>query len=256
MMKAPDGDPGAGQGRGHRRPAGDPAYLRLADSIRQSILDGVFRPGERIPTETVLARERGLSILTVRQALGLLVDEGLLERFIGRGTYVRELNWRRASFSIEGLVQEVGRPETRVRVIRTEVRHASPEQAEAFGLKLGDSLIYIKRTINTPKNAIMIQESCLKPDIRRPIMEAELEATYVSGLFSGEGGGLIKSASLSVEPEILSEEDARLLRRPAGTAVFRLDYVFFDSRSEALAIGFFSIPKDFFKLASTIGVKQ
>ena len=231
-----------------------PAYLRLADTIRQRILDGVYQPGERIPTETDLSQAARLSPLTVRQALGLLVDEGLLERFIGRGTYVRKLDWQKAAFTIEGLIKEISRPGAKVKVISTEVRHASESLAETFGLSLGDPVIYLKRTISSPDNVYLVQESQLKPDYRQPIMEAELEATYLAGIFNGGGRGLIKSADLQVGPKILSEDDAKLLRAKAGEPAFQLDYVFFGAQAP-LAVGFFTIPKNVLRLSSVIGVR-
>ena len=232
---------------------GEKAYHRLADAIRQRILEGVYRPGERIPTEHDLRRSYRLSQLTVRQALGLLVDEGLLERFIGRGTYVRKLDWQTASFTIEGLIREISRPGAKVTVIRTEVRHATERLAGLFGISPGVPHIYLKRTISSPANVYLIQESQLKPDFKRPIMEAELEATYLAGIFNGGGRGLIKSASLNVEPAVLSPEDARLFGTRPGAPAFQLDYVFYDSQAP-LAVGFFTIPKGVLRLSSAIGV--
>ena len=238
----------------YRHQPGERAYLRLAEAIRQNILEGVYQPGERIPTETDLSQAVGLSPLTVRQALGVLVDEGLLERFIGRGTFVRKLDWQTASFTIEGLIKEISRPGAKVAVIRAEVRHASEDLARTFGMSPGDPVVYLKRTISSPRSVYLVQESQLRPDFRQPIMEAELEATYLAGIFNGGGRGLIKSAELSVEPSILSEEDARLLRAKAGAPAFQLDYVFFGAHSP-LAAGFFTIPKGVLRLSAAIGVR-
>jgi GntR family transcriptional regulator len=236
-----------------RSPTGERAYLRLAETIRQQILEGTYLPGERIPTETDLSRANSLSPLTVRQALGLLVDEGLLERFIGRGTFVSRLDWQRAAFTIEGLIREISQPGTKVKVVRTAVEHSSEKLAETFGMSLGDPVIYLKRTIASPDNVYLVQESHLKPDFHRPIMEAELEASYLSDLLNGEGRGLIKSAELSVTPQLLSEENALLLESTPGEPAFRLDYVFFDAESP-LAVGFFTIPCGILKLKASIGV--
>ncbi|MDR1658341.1 MAG: GntR family transcriptional regulator [Deltaproteobacteria bacterium] len=244
-LKATKTSPGQTEGR---------AYLRLADTIRRQILDGTYRPGERIPTENGLSRATNLSPLTVRQALGLLVDEGLLERFIGRGTFVKRLDWQKATFSIDGLIREISQPGAKVRVIRTEVRHAPEKLAQTFGLQLGDQVIYLKRTISSSQNVFLVQESHLKPDFRRPIMEAELEATYLSGLIQGEGRGLIKYAELSVTPSLLSTEDASLLWRTQGEPAFRLDYVFFDAQVP-LAVGFFTIPSGILKFTASVGVR-
>ena len=66
-------------------------YIQLVAYFRQHILNGEFGVGSRLPTELDIAHEHQISRGTVRQALHILVNEGLLERIPGRGTFVREL---------------------------------------------------------------------------------------------------------------------------------------------------------------------
>ncbi len=64
-------------------------YTQLIAHLRERILDGRLPPGARLPTEMELARELQISRGTVRQALGALESEGLLDRTQRRGTFVR-----------------------------------------------------------------------------------------------------------------------------------------------------------------------
>ncbi len=63
-------------------------HRQLTTDFRARILDGRLPAGTRLPTDTELAAEYQLSRDTVRQALALLADEGLIERIQGRGTFV------------------------------------------------------------------------------------------------------------------------------------------------------------------------
>jgi DNA-binding LacI/PurR family transcriptional regulator len=65
-------------------------YAQLLAYFREQILDGRLPAGARLPTELRLAQEFGISRGTVRQAMGALVNQGLIERIQGRGTFVRE----------------------------------------------------------------------------------------------------------------------------------------------------------------------
>lgn len=65
-----------------------PAYLQLQEGLRGAILRGEFAPGEALPSERDLADALGLSRMTVRRALELLVGQKLAERRQGSGTYV------------------------------------------------------------------------------------------------------------------------------------------------------------------------
>lgn len=67
-----------------------PLYKQLKEYIRTWIESNRLQPGDKIPTERELARLLGVSRLTVRKALEELVDEGLLYRVQGSGTYVAE----------------------------------------------------------------------------------------------------------------------------------------------------------------------
>ncbi len=65
-----------------------PAYLQLQDKLQSAILGGDIAPGEALPSERDLADALGLSRMTVRRALELLVGQKLAERRQGSGTYV------------------------------------------------------------------------------------------------------------------------------------------------------------------------
>lgn len=65
-----------------------PLYFQLAEAIRAAIERGQVVPAEPLETEVALAHRLGISRTTVRQAMGALVDEGLLIRRHAAGTYV------------------------------------------------------------------------------------------------------------------------------------------------------------------------
>lgn len=67
---------------------GIPYYYQIKEDIRNKINEGILNPGDKIPTENDMVEEYGVSRPTIRQALSDLVQEGLLERTRGRGTFV------------------------------------------------------------------------------------------------------------------------------------------------------------------------
>lgn len=69
------------------RDSPEPLYRQLADQIRQRIESGEYKV--RIPSEPSLSQETGLARDTVRRAVRLLTEEGLLLRAPGKGTYIR-----------------------------------------------------------------------------------------------------------------------------------------------------------------------
>lgn len=78
------------ESRSRRAAVGLSRYGQLAAQLRQCILDGSWAPGQSLPSEAKLAQSHGVALGTLRQAVSVLVDEGLLSREHGRGTFVRE----------------------------------------------------------------------------------------------------------------------------------------------------------------------
>lgn len=69
---------------------GPVGYQDLADMLREQIQSEQLRPGQRLPSETVLAQTYGVATKTARAALRQLRDEGLAESVRGYGVVVRE----------------------------------------------------------------------------------------------------------------------------------------------------------------------
>jgi DNA-binding GntR family transcriptional regulator len=70
--------------------APEPAFVQLAAIIRVRIEDGTYPARGRIPSITEIVSETGLAIGTVRKAVKVLADEGLLVTVPGHGTFVTE----------------------------------------------------------------------------------------------------------------------------------------------------------------------
>ena len=73
-----------------------PLYYQLQEVLKQQIESGIWRPGDRLPSEPELAQRFGVSRVVVRQALGILESDAQIARLKGRGTFVArpKLNYR------------------------------------------------------------------------------------------------------------------------------------------------------------------
>jgi DNA-binding GntR family transcriptional regulator len=71
----------------HMNPA--PLYTQLADILREMITSGELTPRSPLPSESYLQQEQGVSRGTVRMAIGVLRDEGLVVTISARGTFVK-----------------------------------------------------------------------------------------------------------------------------------------------------------------------
>jgi GntR family transcriptional regulator len=86
------------------REASTPLYLQLARSLREHINSGGIGPGSALPSERDLSEMAGLSRVTIRKGIEQLIEEGVLVRKQGSGTFVarhRDIGRRLSSFSDE-----------------------------------------------------------------------------------------------------------------------------------------------------------
>ena len=70
----------------------DRLYQEIVDQIQQQIMSGALKPGDQIPAERDLADRFGVSRTAVREAIKSLTEKGLIEVFVGRGTFVTSLS--------------------------------------------------------------------------------------------------------------------------------------------------------------------
>jgi GntR family transcriptional regulator len=77
-----------------------PLYHQITLDLRRMIEDGTIRAGAIFPPETEICVAYGVGRQTVRRAMARLVDENLIDRYAGRGTFVRNIN-ERVSFHLD-----------------------------------------------------------------------------------------------------------------------------------------------------------
>ncbi len=107
--------------------AGRPLYVQLYELIRDQVRAGTLKPGDAIAAESELTRTYGVSRITVRAALDQLVREGYIDRYRGRGSYVKSTNpeTRACLASFTDQMLSVGRrPRTDVLGLRIDVTAA------------------------------------------------------------------------------------------------------------------------------------
>lgn len=114
-----------------------PVYIQIHNQLRENIEDGKLKVGEKIPAERELAADFDVSRMTLRQAIQALVDEGILERRVGSGTFVanRKVQEKMSGVtSFTDLMQSLGKTPSSTTI---SYHLTIPSQTEIEKLKLG-----------------------------------------------------------------------------------------------------------------------
>lgn len=86
-------------------------YKQIYNQLYDAISGGKYSGGDLLPTEMEMVRDYGVSRITVQKALKMLVDEGLIERIAGKGTFVRQLSDARKKRKSIALIMPINNPE-------------------------------------------------------------------------------------------------------------------------------------------------
>lgn len=140
-----------------------PYYQQLYEILRAKIIQGQWKPGDMIPPESELTETYQVSRNTVRQVLDILVNEGLIYRQRGKGTYIshptlEQTTTRIISFS-EDMQQRGFKPGTRV--LESKLLPAPKDIAEKLQINEGGELAKIKRLRLADGEAMSMEESFL-----------------------------------------------------------------------------------------------
>ena len=128
------------------RGSGIAMWRQIEDLMRQDIIEGTWKPGDRLPTETELAERFSVNRHTLRRALAALRDSGLVRIEQGRGTFVQDdvIDYavtRRTRFS-ENIANLARQPSGEV--VRTGVIEANAQIASALELRRGQKVVLVE----------------------------------------------------------------------------------------------------------------
>jgi GntR family transcriptional regulator len=197
-----------------------PKYLQIYASLEDRISSGRWPAGSALPSQRELADEFGVSLMTLRQALQLLVDDGLVATRRGRGSYVAERYaydvGHLRSFASDLTAQGA---ELSTRVLATET--VTPP--EAVGARLGgpETVLRLRRLRLVGGRPLIVQTSYLPPEflpgaLISAIRRGELEQTGLYTLLAAHGLAVTR-ASETITPAVLGPQDSRDLGRPAAS---------------------------------------
>jgi len=200
----------------HTEP-GQSRYAALAAALRQRVVDGDWPPGSALPAETSLAAEHGVALGTLRRALELLAEQGLIERRHGKGTFVRSgltgapmLRFFRFGAG-DGEVPSS-------RILTRQRLAASPEVARRLGIGRGDAVLRLQRLRSLGDEPRLFEEIWLP----LPLFDALLALPtsdwddLLYPFFAERCGVAISRATDEIGFGHLGAVQARALRLPAG----------------------------------------
>ncbi|MEV0344078.1 GntR family transcriptional regulator [Nocardia sp. NPDC050713] len=207
----------------------EPAYVTIAGDYARQIRGGTLAPGAQLPSRSEMVKKHGVSDIVVRQAIELLLSQGLVRTIKRRGVFVtdrpnlvrvspeRQMESPEATFERESAGT--------IHVERdTERIPASPEIAEALGITAGETVTRVVTRASEDGRPISISDSYQPPSVEGTSGSAFLEET--------------------VSDKLPASSHAEWLGTPPGDLVKAVHQRFLASDDRVLMVSEISYPRD------------
>jgi GntR family transcriptional regulator len=203
-------------------------YMQIRELLIAKVGKGEWLPGSIIPSEINLAQELGVSQGTVRKAITELVENNVLTRRQGRGTFVSNHDPHRALFYFFHIADNNGHkvlPDSRV--LHCRRKPASRLEASKLQLAAGTNIIRIERVRNFAAKPTMVETITLPAEPFDDLgKEGNLDLpNTLYELYEKQYGITIHSADEQLRAVAASRHDAKILNLEVGTPLLEIERV-------------------------------
>lgn len=203
-----------------------PRYLSLRDDLARRITESGWSFSEPIPSESKLAAEYGVALGTVRRAIDELVQEGVLDRRQGTGTFLRRSDFSGSlsrCLRFRSLHSTIAFQESRV--LTAELRDTPEHVADKLGLRAGDQAIYLDRRRYHDGDLLVVEDIWLRPDRFAPLLEMDLAdiGPLLYRTYEEDCGEIIVSAKESLRVQSATADVASTLGIQPGSPIIVID---------------------------------
>jgi GntR family transcriptional regulator len=197
-----------------------PLYIQLANRLRDSINEGQIASGEALPSERALSELTGASRVTIRKAIEQLVDEGLLQRRHGSGTFIapraEQPGTTLSGFSADALHR--GKAPGSIWLVKT-VSGATADEAQALSLPSSAPVARLARVRIADEEPLAI-EHAIVPAAMLPDLSTLQGSLYAA--LESRGNRPVRGTQ-KIRASLATSVEAGLLSIREGAEVLRIE---------------------------------
>ncbi|WP_214742550.1 GntR family transcriptional regulator [Exiguobacterium sp. s48] len=236
-----------------------PKYETIADEIRKRIIEHVYPLEHALPDEIHLAQEFGVSRMTMKRALEILVMEGLIYRKRGKGTFVLQSSFQKDRINVisketRGLTQVIGDRSLRSEVLNFEVKFPSQEVANHLMIELTEPVYEIRRVRYVDEEPYVIELTYMVANLITGITREILEQS-VYAYIQEDLGYTITSSHKVIRADKPDEYDQAYLKNDITEPIIEVEQVVYLSNGKPFEYSFARHRYDKFVFSSVNIVK-
>jgi GntR family transcriptional regulator len=227
-----------------------PRYLTIAETLRARIEQGALVAGQRLPNQRRLAREFGVTLMTLRQALEILERENLIRRQHGLGTFVAAPTLEYDILHRRGLASELGAAGEPVATRVLGVRFAAADRRVAGALALAPRarVLVLERLRLVRHRPVSLQRSYLPAALGDELVKTDLGSTPLRQALEFKLGVVLARAREAVAAVRLGRREARELGCRPGVPAFASERISYAAGGQPVVFDRVFIPGDRFRI--------
>ncbi|HGH3372464.1 GntR family transcriptional regulator [Kluyvera ascorbata] len=207
-------------------------YQNIINLLKNRLNSAIYNIGDLLPSEKELAELYDVSRNTLRKALKVLEEEGMIERRHGSGTYLRNKHFQASVTHLDSFT-EIAKNEGKTptsQILKFELQTASDEIANNLQVTLGEPVYYAKRLRLIDNIAMQVEETWLSASRFPDLTIAHMKKSKFSYI-ENECGVKIMGCYESIQPILPSPEVAKLLHISALDPIIRMQTQAVDEQS-------------------------
>ena len=214
-------------GEGLDKNSSDPLYIQISARIKAMIDSGALRPLDQIPPELELAEKFGVSRITVRQAIALLVEQNLLTRRQGVGTFVTDDKIARTLVNVSSFSEQLRARGFNVtsRTLSTCVEDMTEKLSSIFHMDSPEKVVRFDRIRHIDDVPVTIVHSYISSRFCPGIEKENLSDQSLYHLLEDRYGMHPGYSHKTIELVYATSEEAQLLEVAQGTPLFLMQAV-------------------------------
>ena len=226
-----------------------PLYVQLMEELETSIRNGVYKPGDKIMTEAEMAKEYGVSLITVRKAEGSLMEKGLVMRKQGKGTFVTKPKYSRNMKKLQSFTEMCEQMGVKpgAQVLENRLIMADKKVADRLGIEPGSNVVYISRLRLADGEPVQVEKSYF-PLKYAFLLEEDLNNGSMFECLKEKAGAKVASSEKMIELCRATAEEAALMDVKKGDYLLFVKSTAYDENGEPMYAGIQLINGDRFSL--------
>lgn len=213
-----------------------PIYRQLYLILRGQIETREYQVDDTLPTEEQLAEQYAVSRVTVRKALQILVDDGLIVRQAGKGTFVYPQKIEENLYSLQGFAEMMASdyPAQVMEILNFEVIQARDDLASLLTVSTGDKILRIKRRHKVENRPVAYAIIYLPFEVGKLFAPEDVETTPIYTLLVWKASIIIGRATQRIAAIAANQEISEALGIASGSPVLTVKRVTYSSEQKPI----------------------